>query len=1090
MRSIANRIADLSPRQRDRLLELIGQRDKGRRGLTEPLPPLVPRPEDADEPFALTPVQEVYWAGRSGLFDLGSGGTNLYMAFELTGAAQPLMGRFDGVLQRLIDHHPMLRCVLLPDGCQRVLAEVAPFRSRVLDVRGREGGAVAVEKLRQELSCRRGSVEEWPLFDVMAQRLEEEKIHVHVRVDALLLDGHSRMRWVQQVLDLFEDPDRDLPEIECSYRDYAVYRARFKDSPLYRRSREYWLERLAELAPAPELPLATELDPRTPAVFEGRKDSVLAPPLWERLQTRCAELGLTPSAVLTVAFAEVLSAWTPDPRFTLLMMGSHRMPVHAQIHQVLGNFSDVYLIDVGGCDLPFTERIHHFQKRLTVDREHPHFSGFEVLREWNLRHGVSSRASFPVWFNTVVEYAHPSYRQWVGRDRVETDVGTLRFLETSLYLPQTVLFPAVGVGREGDLRCNWQWAEGLLARSFVDELADTYGDFVHRLAQEKAAWRQVRPATPPDPQPRMDERPPREEPSLTLSSRVLDRARARGEQTAVLWDEGCLSYRQLWRRTTALARRLRREAVSRGDTVAVAVRGGWERMVATLGVMEAGASYLGLDPGVHGEGLAVLAKRLGIDLFLVEGGPESPDTWPGGLRYLSMEDESPLGEDEPETGHPGLHHDVAYVFDPGDSTPTPWGVGQRHLADAIEALNERFALGSSDRLMVLPFPANDQAFFEVLAPLVVGGSVAFASYSREWRAEECVESIERHGVTILSTTPTFMEGLARAATATPGHPLGGLRLILLRGERIPPALVRRLRSSVPGAAVAALWGDGRAGIWSAVGHLSQPDAEVMAFEPLGGQTLHVLGDGLAASPVGAVGRLHVHGVAVGSHRGADVAQALGHSGGLLVTADFGRKRPDGRFEVLGARQDFELRVLGYRGEAARVEDELLQEPGVRWAWVQADADGKGLVASVLVEDSVGFQVEPLLKRLGERLPYYLVPSEFRLWDRAPLRPDGTLDRTASSCQGVALPAATREPDEALLAEMADVWEEILGTRPLRPEDDLFALGPSSLAVVRIAQKVRERWGCELPLSVLFQHATLRSMTRAVALADAESSSER
>ncbi len=70
------------------------------------LPRIQPRPEQRNLPFQLTDIQQVYWTGRSGLFDLGACGSNIYMeftiAFEAAEIRAAFLDRFHIVLQRLI----------------------------------------------------------------------------------------------------------------------------------------------------------------------------------------------------------------------------------------------------------------------------------------------------------------------------------------------------------------------------------------------------------------------------------------------------------------------------------------------------------------------------------------------------------------------------------------------------------------------------------------------------------------------------------------------------------------------------------------------------------------------------------------------------------------------------------------------------------------------------------------------------------------------------------------------------------------------------------------------------------------------------
>jgi acyl carrier protein len=63
------------------------------------------------------------------------------------------------------------------------------------------------------------------------------------------------------------------------------------------------------------------------------------------------------------------------------------------------------------------------------------------------------------------------------------------------------------------------------------------------------------------------------------------------------------------------------------------------------------------------------------------------------------------------------------------------------------------------------------------------------------------------------------------------------------------------------------------------------------------------------------------------------------------------------------------------------------------------------------------------------------------------------------------------------AVIAEVWREVLGVPTIGPDDDFLALGGDSLIAVRIAARLRQRLGCELGPSALFQGGTVAGLAR-------------
>ena len=145
--------------------------------------------------------------------------------------------------------------------------------------------------------------------------------------------------------------------------------------------------------------------------------------------------------------------------------------------------------------------------------------------------------------------------------------------------------------------------------------------------------------------------------------------------------------------------------------------------------------------------------------------------------------------------------------------------------------------------------------------------------------------------------------------------------------------------------------------------------------------LWIAGDGLAA---GYAGRPDL------------TAERFGTIGGVRVyrTGDLVVQRPDGALDFLG-RNDFQVKVNGFRIELPEVEAALGALPGVRQACVLAEPDpfgGKRLVAFVVPDEVSGTAPRHLRSGLAAGLPSYMVPARYEFMDRFPLTRNGKVDR--------------------------------------------------------------------------------------------------
>lgn len=201
---------------------------------------------------------------------------------------------------------------------------------------------------------------------------------------------------------------------------------------------------------------------------------------------------------------------------------------------------------------------------------------------------------------------------------------------------------------------------------------------------------------------------------------------------------------------------------------------------------------------------------------------------------------------------------------------------------------------------------------------------------------------------------------------------------------------------------------------------------------------------------------------------------------LYRTGDRARYRPDGTLEFLG-RTDAQITLRGFRVEPAEIEAALTAHPGVREAVIAVQGDpvgGKRLVAYVVPAGGPAPAAGMLQRFVAERLPDYMVPSALVQLDALPLTPAGKVDRRALPAPDVASagPGVTRiPPRDALERELARMWEEILGVRPVGIQDNFFELGGHSLLAVRLFAELARATGRRLPLADLFRGPTIERL---------------
>nr|AWI62627.1 nonribosomal peptide synthetase [Cystobacter sp.] len=1051
---------------------------------------IVPAPQQRHEPFPLAPTQQAYWLGRQNLFAFGNVASHVYL--ELDCPAFP-PERIRGALERLITRHEMLRAVIQPDGRQRILPGVPPYPLEVLDLRAASEAEVAVRlgELRERMSHQVLPSERWPLFELKVSWLAATRMRLHLSLDALIADASSLQLIAREFLEAVRSPEAPQEKLELSFRDYVLAEETLRDTESFRRSRDYWLQRLPGLPPAPELPLAPGLSsqPASAPRFV-RRESRLEATHWRAFKERAARAGLTPSMALLSAFAEVLAAWSSNPWFTLNVTSFRRLPLHPQVERIVGDFTSLTLLEVDyRRPRSFEERARQVQEQLFRDLDHADFSGIDVIRELSRQRGRYAQALMPVVFTSAL----PLGAGGQGAFSLP-EIGELTYAVTQT--PQVWIDHQV-FEAGGALVLSWDVVEGLFPQGLIDDMFSAYVALLDRLSTQAAAWQTTDSRLVPAAQ--LAQRAAVNATTAPLSGALLhtlfEAQEAReGERVAVIAPELTLTYRELGRRARQLGHHLRALGVRPNQLVAIVMEKGWGQVVAALGILYAGAAYLPIDPGLPTERRFHLLARGEAAVAITDARSSVGLEWPEGVTRLSVEDSREELPGDPPLPPVQAAGDLAYVLFTSGSTGLPKGVMISHQAavNTILDVNERFGVTASDRVLALSALSFDLSVYDVFGLLAVGGAIVFPAPGEQRDPAHWASLLARHRVTIWNTVPALMRALADHARDKALR-FEALRLVLLSGDWIPLALPSGIRALAPGVRIISLGGATEAAIWSILHPIEDIEPwwkSIPYGRPMVNQHLHVLNTALAPCPVWVTGAIYIGGagIALGYWRDSErtAASFITHpetGERLYRTGDLGRYLPNGEIELLG-REDFQVKIQGYRIELGEIEAACSQHPDVKSVVVTAKraSDGAGRLMAYVVPVGQTAPVPSELRRfLLSKLPEYMVPSTFVFLPSLPLSATGKIDRNAlPEPRAVeAGPAPADTPISPTEAQLMALVGEALKLSSLSPQSNLFELGANSIDLIRLAGRLEETRGFRPRLELLFQSPTIATLAAAL-----------
>jgi amino acid adenylation domain-containing protein len=927
-----------------------------------------------------------------------------------------------------------------------------------------------------------------PLLRVRLLRFAEKDHMVLLTVHHIVSDGWSMGILVREVGQLYEafshGKPSPLPELPVQYADYAVWQRAWLQGEVLEEQLSFWRKQLEGAPPVLDLPT----DRPRPDIQTTRgalQSRELSPSVSSALKAMGPREGATLFMTLLAGFKALLSVYarrsdilvgTPSAGRNQLeteeLIGFFvntivlRSDVSADLsaRELIQRIREVVLEAYAHQDLPFERLVEEIRPERSLSHE-PVFQVMMVLQN-NLRQGGER---LPGVKTQTVGIRRVTVQRDLTLEVQERPDTLLLSLEYNAELFDHTRMTRMLGHLEVLLQSMAEFPERRLSEA--PRLTEAEA---HQVVRE---WNDTGTEAPAD---------------GTIHDFFARQAALAPDAVAVVQGETRLTYRALAERARTVAALLRTRGIGPEVPVAICTERSPESIFGLLGILMAGGAYVPLDPGNPSERQALVLADVRPPVLLTQRRLAAA-LEPHGIPLLCLDDDLPgMGETE---AVPAVPENLAYVIYTSGSTGRPKGVGVDHRAAVGHFTTMRRVLGleASDRVLQFSSLAFDVSVQEILPTLLCGATLVLREETIA-TVPEMVEWVDRHRISVLSLPTAYWNLLAQAGTQVEAAPAPKhLRVAVVAGEAMLPEPLRVWRKS-PWGAVRLINGYGptEATVLSTTDEPRDSLPAVPIGRPLANRVNHVLDPALRPVPSGVPGELCLGGE--GLARGylgkpAETAERFvpdplsGIPGArLYATGDLARTLADGRIEFLG-RIDQQLKIRGFRVEPGEVEAALLELPGVReCAVVARDVAGVGglrLVAYVVLEPEAS--VDSVREPLRKRLPDYMAPAHFEVLEALPRTATGKVDRKA-------LPAPASEgqetggylaPRDEVERQIAALWEDVLGIRPVGLRDDFFHLGGHSLLAVRLLSRLESATGKRIPMAALFQGATVERLAALV-----------
>ncbi|MDR8414087.1 amino acid adenylation domain-containing protein [Nonomuraea sp. 3-1Str] len=979
-----------------------------------------------------------------------------------------------GALHRVIARHPQLRS-RFRESEGRILQffhAPGPVRCPVVDLTGRTVEEAHAE-LARELRGRTRDLSEGPLVLATLAVLGADRHMLFLLAHHIVFDSFSTGVFARDLAAFYRawpDPPADLPALP------AAVEARPGHTP---GDIAFWT---GELAGVQVLTLPTDhAVAGSHAVRGASLTREFGDQLAAGIETYARDHGATTFMVILSALGAVLARMAGQDDFMLGTAVTDR-PEGTE-HQV-GMFINTLVLrmDVTG-DPSFAQLVRRVRERSTRAYERQNVPFDDLVTALNPERVAGANPLFDV----MIEYENAAGLDFdpprVRAELVDAPADRAPFALT-FYLTR----------HDAGLRCAVEYDSALFDESTVVRILDYTGEVLARALTDGTAPLSALTRLTAADRDALDALGARQapanvpEPPLCLHHLVEEQARRTPDATAIVGDEGRLTYRELDEAANALGGALAGRNLGRGDRIAVCMAPGANLIITLLAVLKTGAAYVPLDISLPESRIDFCLDDSNAALLVVDEGfgrsPRERTYVVDDTARMSFATEPPRVRSTPE--------DIAYCVYTSGSSGRPKAVQVPHRGP-VNLM--RWQLRNHPPLRTLQWtsPGFDVSVQEIFGTLASGAALVVVPEGVRRDAEALGAAMNRHGVQRLHLPYTALKYLAECGLRVPS-----LREVLSAGEplRISTAL-RRFLDAHPGVRLYNQYGPTETSVIVTSHEVTDVgNPRVPIGRPIDDVRLHVMDGDRQEVPIGAIGELYVGGAAVAHGYLNDPVLTEkcflpGAEGPIYRTGDLVRWRADGDLEFHG-RRDQQVKIRGHRVEPGETEWALGRLAGVRNCAVLVRSDASGdpqLVAYVVIEPGTFSEERPwhveLRDTLRALLPSYLVPDKWIRVDELPMNANRKL-LTAGLPDPVEEDEAADRAKPVTPAEEAlhGIWCAELELRAMPVTRSFFDAGGNSLKALRVITLMRERFGYQYPLADFMAEPDIRSVASRLELANA------
>ncbi|RDU24661.1 non-ribosomal peptide synthetase [Anaerosacchariphilus polymeriproducens] len=997
-------------------------------------------------------------------------------------------------IAKIISRHEALRTIFVDDEGEpfQTVLETKKYMLPVVDITRADKKAQEAEllKLLEVEASRPFNLSEVPPFAAKLFKLNMVEYVFFWNFHHIIADGWSSAQvFTSELNELYqsrcESREPVLPKLRMQPIDYMEWQEKKHTPEIMDKQRTYWLEELEGVPSEVDLTLGNKFA-LSKGGIKGRRISFEIPEtLYKLLKEFSIRQGLSTYNVLVTAFAALTHVLSGSNDISIGTVVAGRK--NSEVEHVMGNFANVVVLRcIFEPESTVEMVLRQMKNKLLNALRYSDIPFEEVVSALKPNREKNKNPLFNIFFSLFNGNEVNLDFENLESKPIPMDPAIARFdfsvamFEVNQKLNGYVEYK-VDLFEERTIKRIIKYFIKML--SYVIAFPSQYVDSAELVDNEEKkllcqTWNDCHTPFPRD---------------LCMHQMFEQQVIRVPDKIAVFFENKSLTYFELNCRANKLANYLRRGNIQTGDFVGICVKSSIEMIVGILGIVKAGAAYVPIDPVLPKKRVEFILNE--IDSKLIVTQCEFAKTLFENEEIVCLDkDWEIINKESDENLNLSMKsNQIIYMIFTSGSTGVPKAVRTMHYNVAALLCNSNhMQVSENDRILKVNNFAFDISTWEIWSPLINGAIMIGMPDEIKLKPIQFAEFVDKNQIS-MAYLPT---AIFHAISVEVPSAFRKMKYLIVGGEALDPTRARAVLEDNPPEVFVNALGPTEvtcSAVWYNVRNLPKDAITVPIGGPISNTQLYVLNSQMRVLPIGVTGELYIGGAGVsdGYHNRHELTKRnfihnpFDHDEKfcrLYRSGDLVKYQEDGNLIYMG-RKDHQIKLRGFRIEIGEIENAIREYEAINTVAVLvkgSHVDDKQLVAFVSLKS--GFDdtcVDSIKNYLKERLPYYMVPAVLKVLDALPYNKNGKIDRKELSeidvfvndtKSNIMYPRNTEE------AQIAKIWEEVIGFKAPGIQSDFFESGGDSLKAVRLLTVINQEFSINLPMETLYDHGTIESLS--------------